>query len=167
MPGRQFQRGSIEAFRFVAVRQAGKHDRHLHRLCLLAGFVEQFFGRRTLFGVARRVTDGRFLICQLDQLLIRRGNPSRVDLRTAGPLVARRFGKRADHSDGFGCPTSSGKMLLLRYQWGFEGFVVSDWGAVHDRVAEVEAGMSLEMPGIGDYHRNKILEAVRAGRLSS
>ena len=57
MPGRHFQRGSIEAFRFVAVWQAGKHDRHLRRFCLLPGFVEQFFGRLTLFGVARRVTD--------------------------------------------------------------------------------------------------------------
>ena len=42
--------------------------------------------------------------------------------------------------------------------------MVSDWGAVHDRVAEVEAGLSLEMPDSGDYNRNKILEAVRAGR---
>ncbi len=56
---------------------------------------------------------------------------------------------------------------ILRSRWGFEGFVVSDWGAVHDRVAEVEAGLSLEMPGSGDYNRNKILEAVRAGRLST
>jgi beta-glucosidase len=36
-----------------------------------------------------------------------------------------------------------------------------------NRVAEVEAGLSLEMPGSGDYNRNKILEAVRAGRLSA
>jgi beta-glucosidase len=55
---------------------------------------------------------------------------------------------------------------ILRTHWGFEGFVVSDWGAVHDGVAGVNAGLSLEMPGSGDYHRNKIIEAVRAGRLS-
>jgi len=55
---------------------------------------------------------------------------------------------------------------ILRSRWGFEGFVLSDWGAVHDRVAEVNAGLSLEMPGSGDYNRNKILEAVRAGQLS-
>jgi beta-glucosidase len=55
---------------------------------------------------------------------------------------------------------------ILRTRWGFEGFVVSDWGAVHDRVAGVNAGLSLEMPGSGDYNRNKILEAARAGRLS-
>src|SRR6516164_7034071 len=55
---------------------------------------------------------------------------------------------------------------ILRQRWGFEGFVVSDWGAVHDGVAGVNAGLSLEMPGSGDYNRNKILEAARAGRLS-
>jgi beta-glucosidase len=55
---------------------------------------------------------------------------------------------------------------ILRTQWGFEGFVVSDWGAVHDGVAGVNAGLSLEMPGSGDYHRNKVIEAVLTGRLS-
>src|SRR6516164_749634 len=55
---------------------------------------------------------------------------------------------------------------ILRQRWGFEGFVVSDWGAVHDGVAGVDAGLSLEMPGSGPYHRNKVIEAVRTGRLS-
>ena len=55
---------------------------------------------------------------------------------------------------------------ILRTRWGFEGFVVSDWGAVHDGVAGVNAGLSLEMPGSGSYLRNKIIEAVRIGRLS-
>jgi beta-glucosidase len=55
---------------------------------------------------------------------------------------------------------------ILRTQWGFEGFVVSDWGAVHDGVAGVNAGLSLEMPGSGDYLRDRIIEAVRAGGLS-
>ena len=56
---------------------------------------------------------------------------------------------------------------ILRTQWGFEGFVVSDWGAVHDGVAGVDAGLSLEMPGSGPYHRNNVIEAVYQGRLSS
>jgi len=55
---------------------------------------------------------------------------------------------------------------ILRAKWGFEGFVVSDWGAVHDGVAGVNAGLSLEMPGSGDYLRNKMIAAVRAGTLS-
>src|SRR6201985_1383104 len=50
---------------------------------------------------------------------------------------------------------------ILRAQWGFHGFVVSDWGAVHDRVTGVNAGLNLEMPGSGDYNRNKIIAAGR------
>jgi beta-glucosidase len=55
---------------------------------------------------------------------------------------------------------------ILRTQWGFHGFVVSDWGAVHDRVKGVNAGVNLEMPGSGDYNRNKIISAVRTGDIS-
>jgi beta-glucosidase len=54
---------------------------------------------------------------------------------------------------------------ILRKEWEFEGFVVSDWGAVHDRVKGVLAGLHLEMPGSGDVNRKKIIEAVNAGQL--
>jgi beta-glucosidase len=54
---------------------------------------------------------------------------------------------------------------ILREEWGFEGFVVSDWGAVHDRVKGVLAGLNLEMPGSGDVNRKRIIEAVHAGQL--
>jgi beta-glucosidase len=55
---------------------------------------------------------------------------------------------------------------VLRNRWGFEGFVVSDWGAVHDGVAAVDAGLCLEMPGSGPYQRNKIIEAIKTSRLA-
>ncbi len=55
---------------------------------------------------------------------------------------------------------------ILRQRWGFEGFVVSDWGGINDRVAGVAAGNNLEMPGSGAYNRKKIIDAVTEGRLS-
>lgn len=54
---------------------------------------------------------------------------------------------------------------LLRGEWGFEGFVVSDWGAVNDRVKGVEAGMDLEMPSSHGINDKKIVAAVEAGTL--
>ncbi len=54
---------------------------------------------------------------------------------------------------------------ILRRQWGFEGFVVSDWGGINDRVAGVAAGNNLEMPGSGAHNRQKIIAAVHEGRL--
>ena len=54
---------------------------------------------------------------------------------------------------------------ILRTRWGFQGFAVSDWGAVHDRVKGVNAGLHLEMPGSGDYNRNKIIAAVQTGKI--
>ncbi|MBK7897167.1 MAG: glycoside hydrolase family 3 C-terminal domain-containing protein [Anaerolineaceae bacterium] len=54
---------------------------------------------------------------------------------------------------------------ILKEEWGFAGFVVSDWGAVHDRTASLQAGLDLEMPGPKQTHINAIIEAVRDGRL--
>ncbi len=54
---------------------------------------------------------------------------------------------------------------ILRNEWGFEGFVVSDWGAVHNRVAALRAGLDLEMPGPKPTRVDAVIEAVRNGDL--
>ena len=54
---------------------------------------------------------------------------------------------------------------VLRKDWGFDGYVMSDWGAVSNRVAGVAAGMDLEMPGSGGINDAKIVAAVREGKL--
>ena len=55
---------------------------------------------------------------------------------------------------------------ILRNEWGFEGLVVSDWGAVHDRVLGLANGLELEMPGNDGYRDLKIEKAVKEGKLS-
>jgi beta-glucosidase len=55
---------------------------------------------------------------------------------------------------------------ILKQEWGFDGFVVSDWGAVHDRVASLKGGLDLEMPGPRGRRVNAVVEAVRTGVLS-
>ena len=54
---------------------------------------------------------------------------------------------------------------ILRDEWGFEGYVVTDWGAVNDRVKGLKAGVDLEMPSTGGYNDKKIVEAVKSGEL--
>lgn len=54
---------------------------------------------------------------------------------------------------------------VLRDEWGFEGIVVSDWGATNDRVEGIRAGLDLEMPGNGGMNDEVIVEAVKNGTL--
>ncbi|MFO7682456.1 MAG: glycoside hydrolase family 3 C-terminal domain-containing protein [Chloroflexota bacterium] len=54
---------------------------------------------------------------------------------------------------------------ILKNEWGFEGFVVSDWGAVHDRPAALRGGLDLEMPGPKDSRVQAVIEAVNSGEL--
>ena len=63
---------------------------------------------------------------------------------------------------------SDNKLMLtdvLRGEWGYKGIVVSDWGAVNDRIEGIRAGLDLEMPGNGGMNDKHIVEAVKAGTL--
>lgn len=66
-----------------------------------------------------------------------------------------------------GVHSSQNRWLLtdvLRGEWGFEGIVMSDWGAVHDRVASLNAGLNLEMPPSGTD--DQIVRAALDGRIT-
>jgi beta-glucosidase len=67
-----------------------------------------------------------------------------------------------------GIPASHNRWLLtdvLRGDWGYQGAVISDWGAVSDRVEGVRAGMDLEMPSSNGTTDAEIVAAVSAGEL--
>lgn len=55
---------------------------------------------------------------------------------------------------------------VLRKDWGFEGYVVSDWGACSDPVAAIQNGSDLNMPAPGLGNAAWVVRAVQEGRLS-
>ena len=55
---------------------------------------------------------------------------------------------------------------ILRDEWGFDGFVVSDWGAGNNYVEGVKAGSHLEMPTTGGDSAQQLIKAVKAGEIS-
>lgn len=54
---------------------------------------------------------------------------------------------------------------VLRDEWGFKGYVMSDWGAVNERVPGLKAGLDLEMPASGGVTDREIVAAVQDGSL--
>ena len=54
---------------------------------------------------------------------------------------------------------------ILKNEWGFEGLVVSDWGAVRNRVAALQAGLDWEMPGPQERRVKAVIDAVHSGEL--
>jgi len=55
---------------------------------------------------------------------------------------------------------------ILKKEWGFEGVIVSDWGAVNEKEKALEAGLDLQMPGYAGDHTAKMARLVRDGQLS-
>ncbi|MFB7991312.1 glycoside hydrolase family 3 C-terminal domain-containing protein [Streptomyces sp. NPDC056002] len=69
-----------------------------------------------------------------------------------------------------GVPLSENHRLLtdiLRTEWGFDGVVMSDWGAVRDRVPALRAGLDLQMPGTGGRTDAEVVAAVESGELDA
>ena len=54
---------------------------------------------------------------------------------------------------------------ILKDEWGHDGLVVTDWGAMNDRPVALDAGTELEMPGAPNGNDQKIVDAVKTGQL--
>ncbi len=103
---------------------------------------------------------------------------SQVDERTMREIYLTAFekavkkGKPATIMCGYnilnGTHCSDHKELLtdiLRTEWGYEGLVVTDWGAMNDRMKGFEAGCDFVMPGGSKYMQKKAIKAVKKGEL--
>ncbi len=103
---------------------------------------------------------------------------SQVDERTLREVYLRGFGKVVKQAQPWtvmcsynrvnGTFASENHFLLtevLRDEWGFEGFVVSDWGAVWNRVNALKAGLDLQMPADGGDGEKAVTAALAAGEI--
>lgn len=101
-----------------------------------------------------------------------------VDERTLREIYLRGFERAVKNSDPWsvmcaynrvnGEYCSDSKFLLttvLRDEWGFSGLVVTDWGAMNDRVTGLAGGLDLEMPGSGGINDALLVQAVEDGAL--
>ncbi|KAF3018171.1 hypothetical protein E8E14_010932 [Neopestalotiopsis sp. 37M] len=69
-------------------------------------------------------------------------------------------------NNSYGCANSKTQNGLLKTELGFQGFVVSDWGALHAGVASALAGMDMVQPDAAGLWGDKLLESVQNGSVS-
>ena len=82
-------------------------------------------------------------------------------VKTANPWTVMASYNKVD-----GVYATESKMLMLdilKGEWGYDGVVVSDWGAVHSTAAAANGGTDLEMPGPPKWFGDKLVAAVKAG----
>lgn len=116
--------------------------------------------------------------CANNQEFRRNSYDSVIDERTFREIYLRTFEIAVKESQPWtvmcaynlvnGVQASENKRILtdiLRDEWGFKGLVVSDWGAVKDRVKGIMAGLDLEMPSSGGAYDQIVIDAVRSGEL--
>ncbi len=56
---------------------------------------------------------------------------------------------------------------VLKKEWGFDGILMSDWGATHDTVGAANGGLDLEMPSPAYMHKDEVLPAIKEGKIST
>ena len=101
-----------------------------------------------------------------------------VDERTLRELYLRPFERTVREANAWGIMSSYNKVAgehaahnrrlltdILRDEWGFDGFVVSDWYGVHRAAPAANAGLSLEMPGPVRIYGAKLVAAVERGEV--
>lgn len=99
-----------------------------------------------------------------------------VDERTLRELYLRPFERTVKEANAWGIMSAYNQLAgefcahnrrlltdILRDDWGFDGFVVSDWYGVHDATDAANAGLSLEMPGPVRIYGDKLVAAVQSG----
>ncbi|KAH6985194.1 glycoside hydrolase superfamily [Ilyonectria destructans] len=69
-------------------------------------------------------------------------------------------------NNSYGCQNSKTLNGLLKTELGFQGFVVSDWGALYTGTSAALAGLDVVMPGPGDFWGSKLGQAVKNGTVS-
>jgi beta-glucosidase len=103
----------------------------------------------------------------------------KIDERTLRELYLRPFERAVKEGDAWGIMSAYNRLDgefcaenrrlltgILRDEWGFDGFVVSDWFGVHDAVGAANAGLSLEMPGPVRVYGKKLAAAVERGEVA-
>ncbi len=99
-----------------------------------------------------------------------------VDERTLRELYLRPFERAVRDGGAWGIMSAYNRLdgdhcaenrrlltTILRDEWGFDGFVVSDWFGVHDPVGAARAGLSIEMPGPPRVYGDRLADTVRRG----
>ena len=117
--------------------------------------------------------------CANNQEFRRNSYDSRIDERTLREIYLKAFEIAVRESEPWtvmcaynlvnGVQMSENKRILtdiLRNEWGFSGLVMSDWGAVRDRVKGIAAGLDLEMPYSYAAYDRLVIEAVRSNELA-
>ncbi|MCB8995420.1 MAG: glycoside hydrolase family 3 C-terminal domain-containing protein [Bacteroidales bacterium] len=144
---------------------------------------DPFLNARLSVGYTKGVQDNGVAVClkhyALNNQESNRGNVNVVvGDRTMREIYLPAFEAAVREADAYGVMAAYNKVngwwcsendmlqnKILRDEWGFAGFVISDWGGTHSTVDAVVNGLNIEMPG-KKYLGEALLDSVRAGAVS-